>query len=157
MCLEMLEKPCAFETNLSLYWLNCRLRCIPFKFYNRLIADEFYYCICKRRIFTITKPENPDFNYSVAVTARNCFFFCWFVSLVEIKVEILFKHRHNLVRFVSLLGDFFKLINKYKYIHTSPNFQNVEYDYVHTFNFYLEPLKLCLRCCKYHDDYFKPY
>ena len=152
----MLQKPCAFETDLNLNWLNCQLQCISFRFYNKLIADEFFYCFCKRRIFNITKPSNPDFFHSMAVRARNCFFF-WFVNMVEIKVNILFKYKNNLVRFVSLLDDFFKFINKYKYIYTSPNFQNIEYDYFETFYFYLDPYKLYLCCCKYHDDYFKPF
>ena len=132
MCLEIVQKPCAFETDLDLYWLNCGLWCIPFKFYNKLVADEFAYCVCKRRIFKITKPSNPDFFYSMAVRARNCFF-CWLVKMVELKVNILFKYRNNLVYFISLLDDFFKFINKYEYIYTSPNFQNIEYDYFETF------------------------
>ena len=56
--------------------------------------------------------------------------------MVELKVNILFKYRNNLVYFISLLDDFFKFINKYEYIYTSPNFQNIEYDYFETFIFF---------------------
>ena len=31
MCLNLLNKPCQ-QTNIDKYWLNCGLRCIPFKF-----------------------------------------------------------------------------------------------------------------------------
>ena len=52
--------------------------------------------------------------------------------MVEIKVNLLFKYKNNLVYFASLLDDFFKFINKYKYIYTSPNFQNIKYDFFET-------------------------
>ena len=47
MCLEIVQKPCAFETDLDLYWLNCGLRCIPFKFYNKLVADDLLIAFAK--------------------------------------------------------------------------------------------------------------
>ena len=65
MCLDILQKPCAFEADLNLYWLNCGMGCIPFKFYNQLVADEFFHCTCKKRIFKITKPSKPDYSYSM--------------------------------------------------------------------------------------------
>ena len=152
ICLEIVQKSCAFETDLKLNWLSCGLQCMPFKFCNKLVADGFFYCVCNIRGFNITL--NPNFFYSIAVRARNCFF-CWFVNMFEIKVELLFKYRNNMVRLISLLDNFLKFIDKYKYIYISPNFQNMEYDFFETFNFYLDLYKLCLCCCKYHDDYFK--
>ena len=108
ICLEIVQKPCAFETDLKLNWLNGGLRCIPFKFYNKLVADEFFYCVCKRRVFNITKSLNPNIFYSIAVTARNCFF-CWFVNMVEIKVELLFKYRNKYGSFNIFTRRFFKI------------------------------------------------
>ena len=141
LCEDIIYKNCNWDIDLKLYWLNCGLRCIPFKFYQELIANEYWLCTCKRRIFTITKKNK---TYSICVRANNCFL-CWFIFLVEIKIKTIYKKRNNLVHLVNLLIDFFNLMNKFKYIYQSPNFQNmVETDYYETFNYYLDEKLGCL-------------
>ena len=137
-CLDFIQKPCKLENNIDLYWLNCGIRCIPFKFYNQLIANEFYYCTCKYRIYNIFKTGQTDNIYSMSVLPKNCFH-CWFLFMIEIKIKLLFKYKDNIVRFTSLLDSFLKFINQYKYIYFSPNFQNIDYDYLNVYD-------LCL-CC----------
>ena len=34
-CLDFTQKSCKFENDINLYWLNCGIRCVPFKFYNQ--------------------------------------------------------------------------------------------------------------------------
>ena len=123
------------------------MACIPFKLYNHLLANEFYYCSCKFRIFKIRFLRRKQ-DYSMNVRARNCFH-CWFLLLVEIKVKIIFEYRNNIFRFASLLGDFFKLINEFKYIYLLPNFKNTKY-YDSMFNFfsyYLNEYDSCFCYC----------
>ena len=113
-CLGLISKPCSIEIDISDYWLNCGLRCIPFKLYQKIISHEFYYCNCQRRIFEVKFLERNK-KWSASPRATNCFH-CWFVFLIKIKLENIYKYRNNLIYFASLLSDFFSLINKFKYI-----------------------------------------
>ena len=91
------------------------MACIPFKLHHHLLANEFYYCSCRVRIFKIKFLKRKQ-DYSLNVRAQNCFH-CWFLFMMEIKVKKHFKYRNNIVHFASLLGDFFTFINKFKYIY----------------------------------------
>ena len=102
-CLDFIQKPCKLENNIDLYWLNCGIRCIPFKFYNQLIANEFYYCTCKYRI---SKTGQTDNVYSMDVRPKNCFH-CWFLFMIEIKIKLLFKYKDNIARFFIIARQFF--------------------------------------------------
>ena len=113
LCLDIVNIPCR-ETNFSKYWLNYGYRCIPFKFGHKIRYQEFWFCTCKPKTFKITYLERKK-EYSITNRAKNCFH-CWFVFLIEIKLEILHKHRNNLIYFVSLFQDFFLFTNKFKYI-----------------------------------------
>ena len=125
ICFGFVKKPCNSNIVINKYWLNCGMACIPFKLYHHLIANEFYYCSCRFRIFKI-KFLKINKDYSVNVRANNCFHF-WFVFMLEIKVKKPFNKRNNIVHFTSLLIDFFSFINKFKYIYLSPDFQNSKY------------------------------
>ena len=118
--------------------------CIPFKLYHHLLTNEFYYCSCRSRISKI-KFLKRNQDYSLNVRAKNCFH-CWFLFMVEIKVKELFEYRKNIVRFASLLGDFFAFINKFKYICMSRNFSNSEYydSMYNSFSYYLDEYDSCL-------------
>lgn len=141
LCEDTIYKKCNWDIDYKLHWLNCGLRCIPFKLYQELMANEYYLCTCKRRIFTITKNNE---SYSICARAHNRFH-CWFMFLLEIKIKIIYKKRNNLVHLTSLLINFFNLINKFKYIYQSPNFQNiVEGGYNQTFSYYLDKKLGCL-------------
>ena len=144
ICLEFIKKPCNMNIDIKKYWLNCGMAYIPFKLYHDLLVNEFYYCSCKFRIFK-TRFLKRKQEYSTNVRAKNCFH-CWFLFMIEIKVKILFKYRNNIVRFASLLGDFFSFINKLKYIYISPDFQNSEYYDVlyNSFSYYLNENDSCL-------------
>ena len=83
------------------------MACVPFKINYWLQANEYYYCTCKRRTFNITYLER-NVKYSVASKANNCFH-CWFIMMIEIKVNKIYKKRNNLVHFASSLADFFLL------------------------------------------------
>ena len=50
MCLNLLSKPCE-QTDIDKYWLNCGLRCIPFKVGQKVQSTEFFHCTCRQRIF----------------------------------------------------------------------------------------------------------
>ena len=78
----------------------------------------------------------------------NCFH-CWFVFLIKIKLEKIYKYRNNLVYFASLLSDFFSLINKFKHIYIQPDYTNIEfYDLkFESFGYYLGKWDSCLCCC----------
>ena len=121
--------------------------CVPFKLYHHLLANEFYYCSCKFRIFKIRfLRRNQD--YSMNVRAKNCFH-CWFLFMIEIKVKILFKYRNSIVHFASLLADFSAFINEFKYIYLSPDFENSEH-YVSMFNsfsYFVNEYDSCLCYC----------
>ena len=144
LCEDIVYKKCNWDTNYNLKWLNCGLRCIPFKLYQELIANEYWFCTCKSRIFTITRKDKPNYYYQISIRSQNCFH-CWFIFLVEIKIKIIYKKRNNLVHSASLLIDFFNLINKFKYIYQRPNYQNiVETNYYETFNSYLNENLGCL-------------
>ena len=88
LCLDIINKPCR-ETNLSKYWLNYGYRCISFKFGQKIRYQEFWFCTCKRRTFKITYVERKK-EYSITTRAKNCFH-CWFVFLIEIKLDKLHK------------------------------------------------------------------
>ena len=53
VCEDIVYKKCNYDIKLHLKWLNCGIRCIPFK----LMANEYWYCTCKRRNFIITKKK----------------------------------------------------------------------------------------------------
>ena len=40
MCLNLINKPCE-PLNISKFWLNCRLRCIPFKLGQTVKSESF--------------------------------------------------------------------------------------------------------------------
>ena len=124
ICLNLINKPCE-PLDASKFWLNCRLRRIPFKLGHKVKFEEFYYCTCWRRYFNITFLKRKV-EWGVLPTARNCFH-CWFVFLMEIKLKTLYKYKNNLIRFTSLLIDFLSFINQFKYIYVRPNYTNVEY------------------------------
>ena len=88
------------------------MTCIPFKLYHNLLADEFYYCSCKLRLYKITFLERKK-EYSRLVRPENCLN-CWFLFMVEIKIKKIFKNRNKIVYLASLLSDFFAFINKFK-------------------------------------------
>ena len=104
---DYIGKPyCNFiNVDLDKKWLNCKMACVPFKINYWLQANEYYYCTCKRRTFNITYLER-NVKYSVASKANNCFH-CWFIMMIEIKVNKIYKKRNNLVHFASSLTDFF--------------------------------------------------
>ena len=146
LCLAQISRPCWSEIDISDYWLNCGLRCIPFKFYQKLATQEYYHCTCRRRLFKVTFLERNNRTWCVTPRAMNCFH-CWFVLFIKIKVEKLYKHRNNLVYFASLLIDFFSFINKYKYIYIRSDFANIKYLHPESFNFYLSTNDPCLCYC----------
>ena len=41
MCLNLLNKPCK-AVNVDKHWLNCGLRCIPFKSVQNVQSEEFF-------------------------------------------------------------------------------------------------------------------
>ena len=84
MCLNLLYKPCE-QTAIDKYWLNRGLRCIPFKFGQKVQSTEFFHCICRQRLFKVTFLER-NIEWGVSPRARNCFH-CWFVFLMEIKLK----------------------------------------------------------------------
>ena len=143
LCSDLIYKECSFETNYKLKWLNCGMRCMPFKLYQMINVNEYWYCTCKRRKFKITKPNNPKFLFYITVRANNCFH-CWFLFTLEIKIKLIHKYRNNLVQLASLLIKFFEFINKYKYIYQCPNYQNMELDYYNQFEEYLDEKLGCL-------------
>ena len=147
LCLEFIAKSCNLEIDIKAYWLNCGMRCIPFKFYHKLLANEYYYCTCRRRTFHITYLERKK-NYSITIRAYNCFH-CWFLTMIEIKVEKLFQYKNDIVRFASLLSDFFAFINNFKDIYLSPNFENFDYYDCSSlsFSFFLNEYDSCLCSC----------
>ena len=93
LCLDLISKPCRTEIDISDYWLNCGLRCIPFKPYQNIIRQEFYHCTCRRRIFKVTFLEKNQ-TWNVSPRAMNCFH-CWFLFFIKIKLEKLYKQRNN--------------------------------------------------------------
>ena len=125
-----------FESQFSnFYW-------VMFEFLHYLVAViEFWYCTCKKRIFHITYQNGK--TYKLTARAENCFH-CWFVFLIKIKINIIYKKRNNLVHLASLLIDFFKLINKFKYIYQKPDYQNMDFDYYNSFNWYFNENLSCL-------------
>ena len=146
MCLNLLYKPCE-QTAIDKYWLNRGLRCIPFKFGQKVQSTEFFHCICRQRLFKVTFLER-NIESGVSPRARNCFH-CWFVFLMEIKLKKLYKDKNNLIRFTSLLIDFFSFINKFKYIYVQPDHTNVKYFDLRceSFHYYLSENDSCLCCC----------
>ena len=144
MCLNLLNKPCK-AVHIDKHWLNCRLWRIPFKLGQKVQSREFFHCTCQRRHFKVTFLER-NIEWGVSPRARNCFH-CWFVFLMEIKLKKLYKHKNKLIRFTSLLTDFFSFINKFKYIYIRPDYTNVKYfDLRHeSFHYYLNDSCLC--CC----------
>ena len=146
MCLNLLYKPCE-QTAIDKYWLNRGLRCIPFKFGQKVQSTEFFHCICRQRLFKVTFLER-NIEWGVSPRARNCFH-CWFVFLMEIKLKKLYKDKNNLIRFTSLLIDFFSFINKFKYIYVQPDHTNVKYFDLRyeSFHYYLSENDSCLCCC----------
>ena len=120
------------------------MACIPFKLYQQLMANEFYYCSCRFRIFKI-KFLKINQDYSINVRANNCFH-CWFLFMMEIKVKKLFKNRNNIVHFASLLSDIFSFLNKFKYIYLSPDFENCKYydSMYNSFSYFLDEYNSCL-------------
>lgn len=86
LCKEIIYKKCNLEVDPMQSWLNCGYRCIPFKFYQELRANEFWYCTCKPKNFIVTKNGK---NYKIAGRPENCFY-CWFSFLIEIKIRIIF-------------------------------------------------------------------
>ena len=144
MCLNLLNKPCK-AVHIDKHWLNCRLWRIPFKLGQKVQSREFFHCTCRRRHFKVTFLER-NIEWGVSPRARNCFH-CWFVFLMEIKLKNLYKRKNNLIRFISLLTDFFSFINKFKYIYIRPDYTNVKYfDLRHeSFHYYLNDSCLC--CC----------
>ena len=151
LCLNIINKPCR-ETNLSKYWLNYGYRCISFKFGQKIRYQEFWFCTCKCRTFKITYVERKK-EYSITTRAKNCFH-CWFVFLIEIKLDKLHKYRNNLIYFVSLFQDFFLFINKFKYIYILPNYTNKKYSDLkyESFSYYLSVNDPCL--CYHSEDPF---
>ena len=143
LCSELVYKKCNFKYILNLKWLNCGMRCIPFKIYQIINNTHFWYCSCKVKKFIITNPNRPKFYYEVTSQANNCFY-CWFLFMLENKIHLSYKHKNNLVKLSSLLIKFFEFINKYKYIYQFPNYQNMEFDYYETFNDYLDERLGCL-------------
>ena len=68
---------------------------------------------------------------------------------MEIKLKKLYKDKNNLIRFTSLLIDFFSFINKFKYIYVQPDYTNVKYFDLRreSFHYYLSESDSCLSCC----------
>ena len=140
LCEDIIYKKCNFDIDLKLKWLNCGFRCIPFRLYQEIVAHEYWFCTCRKRIFHITKKNKTP---TVVNRAQNCFH-CWFIFLIEIKVKNIYKKRESLVHLASLLTEFFNLINKFKYIYQTPNYQNMEYNYYEIFTYYLNENLGCL-------------
>ena len=147
LCENIVFKKCYFKlVNSGWNWLDCGFRCIPFIFYQELIANLFWYCTCKQRKFFITE-ENGK-TYARISHPENCFY-CWFAFLIKIKIEIIYKKKDNLIHLASLLIEFFKLLNKFKHIYVQPNYEKIDYfDNYETFNYYLNPNLGCLCCNK---------
>ena len=143
LCEKIIYKKSYFKSvNCGWNWLDCGFRCIPFRFYQDLVANTFWYCRCKTRTFFITRENGKSYNH--ITNPENCFY-CWFAFLIETKIKIIYKKRNNLVHLVSLLIEFFKLINKFKYIYVGPNYEKMDYfDNYETFNYYLNPNFGCL-------------
>ena len=149
ICLNFIRKKCNSKIDIRKNWLNYGMGCIPFKLYYNLLADEFYYCSCKLRLYKITFLQRKR-EYTKLVRAENCFH-CWFLFMLEIKIKIFFKNRDKIIHFASLLSDFFAFINKFKYIYVSPDFSNVEIDMSYdSFHYHLNETDPCL--C-YHLSY----
>ena len=148
LCEKIIYQKCYFESvNSGWNWLDCGFRCIPFRFYQELVANTFWYCECKKRTFFITKQNTKPYTY--ISEPENCFH-CWFTFLIEIKIKIVFKKRDNLVHLASSLIEFFKLINKFKYIYVQPNYEEINhFDNYESFNYYLNPN---LGCLCYNND-----
>ena len=140
---------CNFETNLHQKWLNCGIRCLPFKLYEKMDQEEFWYCSCKLKTFTITRTSDNKFLYTKTSRAKNCFY-CWFLFMLEIKVKIIYKYKDNPVHLASLLIEFFYFLNEYHYIYQRLNYQNMEFDYYEHFNDYLDVNLGCLCYKNYH-------
>ena len=136
MCLNLLNKPCE-PTDISKFCLNCGLRQIPFKLGHKVRSKEFYYCTCRRGYFRVTFLKTKC-EWGVSPRAQNCSHW-WFVFLMEIKLETLYKYRNNLIRFTSLPIDFFSFINQFKYIYIRPGYTNVEHFdlMIESFHYYL--------------------
>ena len=143
LCCDIVYKKCNFKMNLNQKWLNCGMRCLPFKFYQKNWQEEFWYCDCKTKTFTITKPDNNKFLYKKHGKSKNCFY-CWFLLMVKTKVEIIYKYKNKLPHLASLLIKFFQFINEYKYIYQQPNYQNMEFDYYESFPDYFDENLSCL-------------
>ena len=91
ICLDFIKKPCSFETEFDKYWLNYGMAYIPFKFYQCISSNEFYYCSCRRRIFKVHFLKRNVY-YSMNVRPKNCFH-CWFVFMLEIKGKTVYLMR----------------------------------------------------------------
>ena len=78
ICLSFIKKKCNFKIDISKNWLNYGMACIPFKLYHNLLADEFYYCSCKLRLYKIEFLERNK-EYSMLVRAKKLFSLLVFV------------------------------------------------------------------------------
>ena len=103
LCENIVYKKCNYDIKQELNWLNCGFRCIPFKIYQELMANEYWFCTCKKRIFHITQKNK---TYTAVGRAQNCFH-CWFTFLIEIKVKNIYKKRKSLVHLANLLTEIF--------------------------------------------------
>ena len=72
ICLNFIKKKCNSKTDIRKSWLNYGMGCIPFKLYHNLLADEFYYCSCKLRLYKITFLQRKR-EYTKLVRAETCF------------------------------------------------------------------------------------
>ena len=90
MCLNLINKPCE-PLDISKFWLNCRLRCIPLKLVQTVKSEEFYHFTCRRRYFEVTFLKRKV-KWGVSPRVRNCFH-CWFVFLMGIKLKTLYKYK----------------------------------------------------------------
>ena len=143
LCKKIVCKKYKFELiNSGCNWLDCGFACIPFRLYQELMANLFWYCRCKRRIFYITTETNKKYNH--ISDPENCFY-CWFTFLIKIKVKLIYKKKDNLVHLTSALIEFFELLNKFKYIYIQPNYEKIDYfENYETFSYYLNPNLGCL-------------
>ena len=145
LCKKLIYKKCHFKSvNCGSNWLDCGFICFPFRLYQELMANLFWYCTCKRRVFHVTYHNNKQYKQ---ISDPQNYFYCWFTFLIKIKVKIIYKKKDNLVHLASALIEFFELVNKFKYIYIRPNYEKIDYfDNYETFNYYLNPNLGCL-CC----------
>ena len=150
ICLDYVSRPCKEEEYAS--WIECPLFCLPFKIYEHVEANTFYYCICE---LFICKKKCVDHDHERVYFCYNCkieecnhciVYHCDACAFEDNLKEICWKlikneNENNAIGLYYTLNQFFTLLTCY-WSFGQPDKENYDSFFDHL-NFTLSGVSYC--------------